>query len=150
MDRTVYMNYGGILVNLVILLNSNNIDVNKISYSLVDKYILILIKKLKENDLEFNIQIGEKEIEDFFNEYKEYFKRNEETKTIDVIKIPPVDCLFKLFEVGLPNDAFYALEDDSILIELLQAYRDEIKEEYDKKILMVNNKILKLVMNSKN
>lgn len=146
MNKTVYMDYGDLVGNLVILFKNNNVNMNKISFSLVDKYTSILINNIKENGFDFYIQEGYKEIDDLFEDHKEYFKRNKETNTIDIIKEPSFEYLYAYFRSGIPCDAYGLFNDKKILIELLQSYRDEVKEEYDKKMLKINNKILKLVM----
>ena len=146
MNKTVYMDYGDLVGNLVILLKNNNVNMNKISFSLLGKYTAILINKIKENGFDFYIQEGYKEMDDFFEDHKEYFKINNETNMIDIIKEPSFEYLYTHFRSGIPCDAYYLFNDKKILIELLQSYRDEVKEEYDKKMLKINNKILKLVM----
>ncbi len=146
MNKTVYMDYGDLVGNLVILLKNNNVNMNKISFSLLGKYTAILINKIKENGFDFYIQEGYKEMDDFFEDHKEYFKINNETNTIDIIKEPSIEYLYTYFSSGIPCDAYDLFNDKKILIELLQFYRDEVKEEYDKKMLKINNKILKLVM----
>ena len=143
MNKTVYMDYGDLVGNLVILLKNNNVNMNKISFSLVDEYTSILIK---ENGFDFYIQEGYKEIDDLFEDHKEYFKRNKETNTIDIIKEPSFEYLYSYFRSGIPCDAYDIFDDKKVLIELLQSYRDEVKEEYNKKLQKINNKILKLVM----
>jgi len=146
MNKTIYLDYGDLVGNLVILLKNNNINMNKISFSLVDKYTSILINNIKENGFDFYIQEGYKEIDDLFEDHKEYFKRNKETDTIDIIKEPSFKYLYTYFRSGIPCDAYDLFNDKKILIELLQSYRDEVKEEYNKKLQKINNKILKLVM----
>ncbi len=146
MEKTVYMDYGDIVGNLVILLKNNNINMNNISFSLLGKYTAILINKIKENNFDFYIQEGYKEMDDFFEDHKEYFIINNETNTIDIIKEPSLDYLYTHFRSGIPCDAYDIFNDKKVLIELLQSYREEVKEEYNKKLQIINNKILKLVM----
>ncbi len=146
MNKTVYMDYGDLVGNLVILLKNNNINMNKISFSLVDKYTSTLINNIKENGFDFYIQEGYKEIDDLFEDHKEYFKRNKETNTIDIIKEPSMEYLYINFRSCIPTFVYNILDDKKILVELLRSYKEEVKEEYEQKLQKINNKILKLVM----
>lgn len=142
----VYMDYSDVVGNLVLLLNRNKVDMEHIPFSLVDKYIVLLAEKFKENKLEFYFRIGEFEEEMFYEYNKDYFIKNTNNNTIDIIKEPSVEYLYEKFRVNLSFTSYDVLDDDFILINLLQDYRESLEEEHKKQMQNINNKILKLVM----
>ena len=142
----VYMDYSDFVGNLVLLLNRNDFDMEHIPFYLLDKYISLLANKFKENNMEYYFHIGMNEEDYFYDEYKDYFVKNNELNTIDIIKDPSIEYLHEFFRARVTVDAYDILDDDSILIELLQTYREEVKKEQAKELQKINNKILKLVM----
>ena len=129
MHKVCVLGFVDIVGNLLILLKENDIEVNKISFSLVDKFEYILEGEFFNNGYDLYVLNDKKKISDFFDWYGEYFKSLIHN-TISIVKEPSLEYLYEQFRSSIPKDLLCVFDDKSLIVEVLQAYKEEFEAEY--------------------
>ena len=114
--------------NLLITLRENGINIDKIPYSLIDKYGTILLDSLNKQNISINYILDNENIDNFLIRNKNYYEDSKIDGSIIILKKIPIDLMIFKHQGWLPPRILRSIYNKEVVVKTLEAYIDELIE----------------------
>ena len=128
MNSRVTINFEELFNNLLITLRENGINVNKISYNLIDRYGVLILHNLNNKGIDVKFNLDNSYIDSFFDKYKELYKESDTDASILVLKKISLDELILQYQACLPSIVLESMYDKDVYNEIADIYFIECNE----------------------
>ena len=109
--------------NLFYTLKSNNIDVNEISYNLIEKYKCILADNFIKNNIHYRFNLSRDDTYQFLINNSKYYEESEDEKNIVLVHDYDASFFANRYQGYLSLEVLKTILDNEVIDKTIKAYK---------------------------